>query len=131
MDELMHKLVSAVLVALLLTVVSAISVATRKRKVARAEGAAPAPAEDPTQALLREARNHDLRRDELAAQGHTAEALGHARAAAERWRLLTDQRPGRFLAERRAALASLAGLLTVAGHESEATRARMEADSLV
>ena len=52
-------------------------------------------------------------------------------AAAERWRLLTDQRPGRFLAERRAALGALAGLLTVAGHESEATRARMEADALV
>lgn len=131
MDELMHKLVSAVIVAVLLTVVSAISVATRKRKVARAEAAAPAPTEDPTQVLLREARNHDLRRDELAAQGHTAESLEHARVAADRWRLLTDQRPGRFRAERRDSLARLAELLGAAGHESAAARARMEAEALV
>jgi hypothetical protein len=131
MDELMHKLVSAVLVAVLLAAVSALSVATRKRKVAREEAAAPTPSEDATQTLLREARNHDLRRDELSAESHAAEALEHARVAADRWRALTDQRPGRFLDERRAALARLAALLAAAGHPNEATRARLEADALV
>lgn len=127
----MHRLVSAVIVAVLLAVVSAISVATRKRKVARAEAAAPAPTEDPTHALLREACAHDQRRDELAAQGHASDSLEHARAAADRWRTLTDQRPGRFLTERRAALARLAEMLSAAGRDGEAARARTEAEGLV
>jgi hypothetical protein len=43
MDDLMHKLVSTVLVAVLLAGVSALSVANRRRKAARDDATAPAP----------------------------------------------------------------------------------------
>jgi hypothetical protein len=131
MDLFLHKIVSAVITAVLLTMVSALSVAARKRKVRRAEATAPAPTEDPTQTRLREARHHDQQRDESTERGLPVKALQHARAAAERWRALTEQRPGRFLMERRAALVRLAGLLDTAGYTGEADRVRSEAAALV
>lgn len=130
MDELMHKLVSAAVVAVLLAGVGALSAATRRRKVARAEAAAPLPAEDRSQGLLREAREHDRRREELAAQGRDTEALDQARAAVGCWRELTQQRQGRFLAERRDALARLTQLLSAGGQAAEAAQARQESANL-
>ncbi|MFF2147714.1 hypothetical protein [Kitasatospora sp. NPDC058190] len=130
MDLLLHKIVSAVITAVLLTLVSALSVAARKRKVRRAEATAPAPTEDPTQTLLREARHHELQRDESADGGQPVKALQHARAAADRWRALTEQRPGRFLVERRTALARLAQMLDAAGYTGEADRVRSKAAAL-
>jgi hypothetical protein len=130
MDDLMHKLVSAVIMAVLLAGVGALSVASRRRKVARAEAAAPAAVEDRSQLLLREAQEHDRRRDELGAQGRAGEALDHARASVGCWRVLTQQRPGRFLGERRAALTRLSELLNAAGHTAEASRALQESATL-
>ncbi|GAA4539236.1 hypothetical protein [Amycolatopsis samaneae] len=126
-SDLPHALVSAVIVAALLAGVSALSVAARKRKVARAEAAAPAPVEDRSQALLRQARWHDQTRDQMAADGRSAEALAQARTAADQWRELTRLRPGRFQAEQQAALNRLGELLAASGQPDEAARVQREA----
>ncbi|KUL54449.1 hypothetical protein ADL22_03040 [Streptomyces sp. NRRL F-4489] len=130
MNDLLHKLVSAVLTGGLIALVGYLSVAVRRRRVAREEAAAPAPVEDPTQALLRQARELDSGRDELAAQGRAAEALERARAAADAWRTLTRSRPGRFQTERRAALGRLSDLLDAVGDEHQAAQIRREAAGL-
>ncbi|MFF4606508.1 hypothetical protein ACFY12_27725 [Streptomyces sp. NPDC001339] len=130
MDDLLHKLVSAVITGALIALVGALSVAVRRRRVAREEAAAPAPAEDRSQALLRQARQSDDSRDELAAQGRQAEALSRAREAADLWRELTRVRPGRFHAERRAALERLSELLAAMGQEEQAAQVRLEAAGL-
>ncbi|MFB7616356.1 hypothetical protein [Kitasatospora sp. NPDC056181] len=126
MDDLMHKLVSGALSGGLIALVGGLSVLVRRRRVARAEAAAPAPVEDLSQALLRQAREADRSRDELAGQGRPVEALDPARAAADLWRRLTEVRQGRFLAERQAALARLGELLAAAGRPDEAARVRQE-----
>ncbi|GAU69303.1 hypothetical protein SSP35_11_01220 [Streptomyces sp. NBRC 110611] len=130
MDDLLHKLVSAVITGALIALVGALSVAVRRRRVAREEAAAPAPTEDRSQTLLRQAQQLDDSRDELAAQGRQAEALARAREAADAWRELTRVRPGRFHAERRAALGRLSELLALMGHEEQATQVRLEASGL-
>ncbi|MFD9888329.1 hypothetical protein ACFWY9_03245 [Amycolatopsis sp. NPDC059027] len=126
-SDLPHALVSAVVVGALLAGVSALSVAVRKRKVARAEAAASAPVEDRSQTLLRQAQWHDQSRDQLATQGRAEEALTHARSAADQWRELTRVRPGRFQAELQAALRRLGELLAAAGQPDEAARVQHEA----
>ncbi|MEU9504024.1 hypothetical protein [Streptomyces sp. NPDC048196] len=130
MTDLLHKLVSAVLTGGLIALVGALSVAARRRRVAREEAAAPAPVEDRTQTLLRLAQQSDHSRDQLAAQGRQAEALAQAREAAAHWRELTEARPGRFQAERRAALGRLGELLAAAGQEQQAAQVRQEAARL-
>ncbi|MCK7625871.1 hypothetical protein MUU72_22670 [Streptomyces sp. RS10V-4] len=130
MDELLHKLVSAVLTGALIALVGYLSVSVRRRRVAREEAAAPAPVEDPTQALLRQARQLDADRDELAARGRESEALGRAGEAADAWRALTRARPGRFQAERRAALGRLSELLDARGQDQQAAQVRREAAGL-
>ncbi|MEU9118919.1 hypothetical protein AB0C96_03495 [Streptomyces sp. NPDC048506] len=133
MTDLLHKLVSAVLTGGLIALVGALSVAVRRRRVAREEASAPAPApaEDRSQTLLRLAQQSDRSRDELAAQGRQEEALAQARAAAEHWRELTRMRPGRFQTQRRAALGRLGELLAAAGQEQQAAQVRQEAARLV
>ncbi|MEU2711935.1 hypothetical protein [Streptomyces sp. NPDC007205] len=130
MNDLLHKLVSAAITGGLIALVGWLSVQSRRRKVAKAEAAAPAPVEDPSQTLLRHAQEADRRRDELVAQGRRAEALEHARAAADCWRQLTAARPGRFRSELQAALGRLGELLDGAGQTAEAVRARQEAAGL-
>ncbi|SDW59421.1 hypothetical protein SAMN05421504_101997 [Amycolatopsis xylanica] len=115
MSDVLHKLVSLVLTGALIGLVGWLSVTVRKKKVAKAEAAAPAPVEDRSQALLRQAQQFDRSRDEMAAQGRLAEAMTHAHAAAQHWHELTQARPGRFQAEERAALKRLSELET-AGH---------------
>lgn len=127
MNDLLHKLVSAVITGALIALVGYLSVAVRRRRVAREEAAAPAPVEDRTHALLRQARQADGARDELAAQGRQADALAQAREAADLWRELTRVRPGRFQAERRAALGRLGELLAAMGEEHQAAQVRQEA----
>ncbi|TJZ54132.1 hypothetical protein FCH28_13115 [Streptomyces piniterrae] len=130
MDDLLYKLVSAVVTGVLIALVGAMSMAARRRRVAREEAAAPAPVEDRSQILLRQARELDDRRDELAAQDRQAEALAQAREAADLWRELTRVRPGRFHAERRAALGRLSELLADMGQGDQAARVRQEAAGL-
>ncbi|MFJ9850156.1 hypothetical protein [Streptomyces sp. NPDC101150] len=130
MNDLLHKLVSAVITGALIALVGYLSVAVRRRRVAREEAAAPVPVEDRTQTLLRRAQQLDSSRDELAAQGRHADALPKAREAAELWRELTRVRTGRFQAERRAALGRLSELLTAMGEEHQAAQVRQEAAGL-
>ncbi|UKY53509.1 hypothetical protein [Streptomyces inhibens] len=130
MDDLLHKLVSAALTGVLIALVGALSVAARRRRVAREEAAAPAPVEDRSQTLLRQAQQLDDSRDELAAQGRQAEALAQAREAAALWSELARVRPGRFHAERRAALGCLSELLAAMGQGDQAAQARQEAAGL-
>ncbi|MFI9048164.1 hypothetical protein [Streptomyces sp. NPDC053427] len=130
MDDLLHKLVSAVITGALIALVGYLSVASRRRRVAREEAAAPAPVEDRTQTLLRRAQQLDSSRDQLAAQGQQVEALAQAREAADLWRELTRIRPGRFQAERRAALGKLSELLAATGEEHQAAQVRQEAAGL-
>ncbi|KIZ15295.1 hypothetical protein [Streptomyces natalensis] len=130
MDDLLHKLVSAVITGALIALVGALSVAVRRRRVAREEAAAPAPVEDRSQTLLRQARQLDDSRDELAAQGRQTEALAQAREAAELWRELTRVRPGRFHVERREALGRLSELLAALGQGDQAAQVRQEAAGL-
>ncbi|MBL1088140.1 MULTISPECIES: hypothetical protein [Streptomyces] len=87
MTDLLHKLVSAVLTGGLIALVGALSVAARRRRVAREEAAA-------------------------------------------HWRELTGARPGRFRAERRAALGRLGALLAATGQEQQAAQVRQEATRL-
>lgn len=68
MDDLMHKLVSGALSGGLIALVGGLSVLVRRRRVARAEAAAPAPVEDLSQTLLRQAQEADRSREALAAQ---------------------------------------------------------------
>ncbi|WP_438489431.1 hypothetical protein [Streptomyces sp. S186] len=130
MNDLLHKLVSAVITGALIALVGYVSVAVRRRRVAREEAAAPAPVEDRTQALLRQAQQADAARDVLATQGRHADALVPAREAADAWRALTRARPGRFHAERRAALDCLSELLDAAGEQQQAAQVRQEAAGL-
>uniref|UniRef100_A0AAU2UX08 Secreted protein n=1 Tax=Streptomyces sp. NBC_00003 TaxID=2903608 RepID=A0AAU2UX08_9ACTN len=130
MNDLLHKLVSAVITGALIALVGYLSVTVLRRRVAREEAAAPAPVEDPTQTLLRQAQQLDLSRDELAAQSREPEALARAREAAAAWRALTGARPGRFQAERRAALGRLGELLDAGGQEQQAAQVRQEAAGL-
>ncbi|MFG2142229.1 hypothetical protein [Streptomyces sp. NPDC048650] len=130
MNDLLHKLVSAIITGALIALVGYISVVVRRRRVAREEAAAPAPVEDRTQALLRRARQLDSSRDELAAQSRRAEALAQGREAVDLWRELTRVRPGRFQAELRAALGRLSELLTSMGEERQAAQVRQEAAGL-
>ncbi|AJT62064.1 hypothetical protein [Streptomyces chattanoogensis] len=130
MNDLLHKLVSAAITGALIALVGYLSVAVRRRRVAREEAAAPAPVEDRSQALLRQAQQLDHSRDELAARGRQAEALAQAREAADLWRELTRLRPGRFHAERREALGRLSELLAAAGQENQAAQVRQEAAGL-
>ncbi|MFG2721823.1 hypothetical protein ACGFW5_26585 [Streptomyces sp. NPDC048416] len=130
MNELLHKLVSVVITGGLIALVGYLSVTVRRRRVAREEAAAPVPAEDPTRTLLRQARQLDRSRDELAAQGRGPEALARAGEAAGAWRVLTEARPGRFHAERRAALVRQGALLDAAGQGQQAAQARQEAAGL-
>ncbi|SHM48707.1 hypothetical protein [Streptomyces yunnanensis] len=130
MNDLLHKLVSTVITGALIALVGYLSVTVRRRRVAREEAAAPAPVEDPTQTLLRQAQQLDVSRDELAIQGRQAEALTRAGEAADAWRALTRARPGRFQAERRAALDRLSELLDAEGQEQQAAQIRQEAAGL-
>ncbi|CCB72678.1 protein of unknown function (plasmid) [Streptantibioticus cattleyicolor NRRL 8057 = DSM 46488] len=128
---MLHKLVSGVITGGLIALVGWLSVQSRKRKVAKAEALAPAPVEDPSQALLRRAQEADRHRDDLMAQGHWTEALRYAGEAADRWRRLTAARPGRFRGELRTALERLGELLDSTGRTAEAARVRHEAAGLV
>ncbi|GHB32112.1 hypothetical protein GCM10010331_18590 [Streptomyces xanthochromogenes] len=130
MNDLLHKLVSAVLTGALIALVGYISVTVRRRRVAREEAAAPAPVADPTQVLLRQAQQLDASRNDLTAQGRMPEALARAREAAAAWRRLTEARPGRFRAERRAALGRLGELLDAGGQGQQAAQVRQEAAGL-
>ncbi|MFF4953399.1 hypothetical protein ACWC2K_05520 [Streptomyces chattanoogensis] len=130
MNDLLHKLVSAVITGTLIALVGYLSVAVRRRRVAREEAAAPAPVEDRSQTLLRQGHQLDHSRDELAAAGRQAEALAQAREAADVWRELTRLRPGRFHAERREALDRLSELLAATGQEQQAAQVRQEAAGL-
>ncbi|MFG3280722.1 hypothetical protein [Streptomyces sp. NPDC048111] len=130
MNDLLHKLVSVVITGALVALVGYASVSARRRRVAREEAAAPTPVQDATQALLRQAQQLDRRRDELAAQGRAPEALAPARQAADSWRRLTEARPGRFHAERRAALGRLGELLDAGGQAQQAAQVRQEAGRL-
>ncbi|QUQ67170.1 hypothetical protein [Kutzneria sp. CA-103260] len=105
--DLLHMLVRPIIVGALLAFVGWLSVTVRKRKVAQAEAAAPAPVEDRSQTLLRQAQQFDSDRDSLAARGQRADALAPAQAAADSWRELTQVRPGRFQTELQAALTRL------------------------
>ena len=116
MDMLLHKMVSVIIIAALLAFVGWLSTTVRKRKVARQEAAAPAPAEDRSQTLLRQAQQFDFARDSLAAKGQHSDALAQAQAAANSWRELTEARPGRFQPEHQAAAAKLDELRRVVGH---------------
>ncbi|MGH9061364.1 MAG: hypothetical protein ACRDZY_17900, partial [Acidimicrobiales bacterium] len=89
MDFVLHKLVSIIIIAALFALVSWLGTTVRKRKVARQEAAAPAPVEDRSQTLLRQAQQFDSARDALAGQGQQAEALAQAQAAATQWQELT------------------------------------------
>ncbi|MFI6845012.1 hypothetical protein OG535_06725 [Kitasatospora sp. NBC_00085] len=126
MDDLMHKLVSGALSGGLIALVGGLSVLVRRRRVARAEAAAPAPVEDLSQTLLRQAQEADRSREALAAQAGPAAALDPARTAADLWRRLTEMRQGRFQAERQSALTRLGELLAAAGRPDEAARVRQE-----
>nr|WP_202486958.1 hypothetical protein [Streptomyces sp. SID8354] len=126
----MHKLVSAVITGALIALVGYLSVTVRRRRVAREEAAAPAPVEDRTQSLLRQAQQADAARDVLATQGRHADALVSAREAADAWRALIRARPGRFHAERRASLDCLSELLDAVGEEQQAAQVRQEAAGL-
>ncbi|MFE4856278.1 hypothetical protein [Streptomyces sp. NPDC056670] len=130
MNDLLHKLVSVVITGALVALVGYASVSVRRRRVAREEANAPAPVQDPTQVLLRQAQQLDRTRDELAAQRRGPEALTPARQAADAWRRLTEARPGRFQAERRAALARLGELLDAVGQAEQAAQVRQEAARL-
>ncbi len=130
MNDLLHKLVSAAITGALIALVGYISVTVRRRRVAREEAAAPVPVADPTQVLLRQAQQLDLSRDDLAAQGRAPEALARAGEAADAWRRLTEARPGRFRAERSAALGRLSELLDAGGQGQQAARVRQEAAGL-
>ncbi|MER6048738.1 hypothetical protein K2224_20380 [Streptomyces sp. BHT-5-2] len=130
MNDLLHKLVSAVITGALIALVGYLSVTVRRRRVAREEAAAPAPVEDRTQTLLRQAQQADSARDVLATQGRHADALVHAREAADAWRALGQARPGRFRTERRTALDCLSELLDAVGEERQAAQVRQEATGL-
>ncbi|KAA9165567.1 hypothetical protein FPZ12_005740 [Amycolatopsis acidicola] len=127
MSDLLHKLVSALLTGALVAFVGWLSVTVRKRKVQRAEAAAPAPVEDRSQALLRHAQQADHDRDRLASAGRPADAVAQARMAVEQWSRLAELRPGRFQAERQNSLRRLGDLLAQSGQADEATRVRQEA----
>ena len=114
--DLLHLLVRPLIVGALLAFVGWLSVTLRKRKVAQAEAAAPAPTEDSSQTLLRQAQQFDSDRDSLAARGQQADALAKARAAADSWRALTQVRPGRFQTELQSALTRLDELQRAVGH---------------
>lgn len=94
--DLLHIIARPIILAVLLAGVSWLSITVRKRKVAKAEAAAPAPVEDRSQTLLRQARQFDSGRDSLAAGGQHADALAQAHAATNSWRELSRLRPGRF-----------------------------------
>ncbi|TVT23199.1 hypothetical protein FNH05_33150 [Amycolatopsis rhizosphaerae] len=114
--DLLHMVLRPIIVGALVAFVSWLSITVRKRKVARAEAAAPAPVEDRSQTLLRQAQQFDSERDSLEAQGQRPEALARARAAADSWRQLAHLRPGRFQTELQAALTRLDHLQKTAGH---------------
>jgi hypothetical protein len=125
--DLAHKLVSLVITGALVAFVGWLGVTVRRRRMARAEAVAPSPVEDYAQALLRQAQQADQVRDQLAAQGESAQALAQARMAVDRWGQLAKTRPGRFRAERQAALRGLGNLLAQAGQTDEAERVHAEA----
>ncbi|MFE3170366.1 hypothetical protein ACFXPA_09435 [Amycolatopsis sp. NPDC059090] len=101
--DIWHILAKPILTGLIIFGVGWLSMTIRKRRVARAEAAAPAPVEDRSQAVLRQAQQFDAERDELAARGQ--DALAKARAAVDSWQELAQLRPGRFQSELQAASA--------------------------
>ena len=103
--DIWHIIARPILTGLIIFGVAWLSMTIRKRKVAHAEAAAPAPVEDRSQTVLRQAQQFDAERDALAARGQ--DALGAARAAVDSWQELTRLRPGRYQAEWQAASARL------------------------
>ncbi|AYG84999.1 hypothetical protein DWB77_07214 [Streptomyces hundungensis] len=130
MNDLLHKLVSAAIAGALIALVGYLSANARRRRAAREEAAAAARTGGPAQEVLRQARELDRSRDELAAQGRGPEALARAGEAAEAWRVLAETWPGRFRAERRDALLRQGALLDAAGQTHQAARIRQDAAGL-
>ncbi|MGW7531338.1 hypothetical protein [Amycolatopsis sp. NPDC054798] len=101
--DIWHIIAKPLITGLIIFGVGWLSMTVRKRRVARAEAAAPAPAEDRSQTLFRQAQQFDAERDALAARGE--DALAKARAAVASWQELAQLRPGRFQPELQAASA--------------------------
>ncbi|MFE9404997.1 hypothetical protein ACFYNY_25230 [Streptomyces sp. NPDC006530] len=130
MNDLLHKLVSGALAGGLIALAGYLGAASRRRRAARQGAAAPVRRGTSTQDLLRHARQLDQSRDELAAQGQELEAIARAGEAAEAWRVLAENEPQTFRAERRDALLRQGALLDAAGQGQQAARVRQVAARL-